>query len=90
MADGATANELKHINKSLSGLHRKADLTNGAIGEHSNRLTALETRAPTYVTREDCAESRGSNWKRAVWVLLGAMVAAVMGVLAPHLTGGAP
>ena len=90
MGDGATANELKHINKSLSGLHRKADLTNGAIGDHSNRLTALETRGPTYVTREDCAESRGSNWKRAMFLVIGGLVAALVGAVAPHLIGGGP
>ena len=90
MGDGATANELRHINASLGGLHRKADKTNGAIGDHAERLTALETRLPMYVTREDCAESRGSNWKRAMFLVIGALVAALVGVIAPHLIGGGP
>lgn len=85
MGNGATENELKHVNASLGGLHRKADKTNGAIGEHANRLTVLETRAPTYVTREDCAESRGAKWQRAAWVLIGAVVAAVVGLFAPTI-----
>lgn len=91
MGDGAIENELKHMNASLGGLHRKADKTNGAIENHGNRLTALETSARTYVTREDCAESRGANWQRAAWVLIGAVVAAVVGLFAPtilRLLGG--
>jgi len=43
-----------------------------------------------YVTREDCAESRGSNWKRAMFLVIGALVAALVGVIAPHLIGGGP
>jgi len=90
--DGATTNELKHINASLGGLHRKADKTNGAIGKHAERLTILETRGETYVTTTECAESRGSNWKRTAWVLIGAIIAAVMGLFSPvilaKITGG--
>ena len=92
MADGATANELKHINSSLGGLHRKADKTNGAIGEHETRLAVLEDRGKGYVTTAECAEARGSNWKRTAWVLIGAIIAAVMGLFSPvilaKITGG--
>jgi len=87
VGDGATANELRHINASLGGLHRKADKTNGAIGEHGNRLTALETKADTYVTGEVCAEQRGSNWKRAAWLIIGAVLAVAVGFIK---TGGIP
>lgn len=92
MADGATTNELRHINSSLGGLHRKADKTNGSLGDHATRLAVLEAGQKTYVTTTDCAENRGSNWKRTASILIGAIIAAIMGLFSPvilaKITGG--
>lgn len=69
-------NELSHVRRSLSGLHRKADKTNGRVLGQDRRLTVLETQ--DVVTTTKCSDLRLSGTRRVLWWVLS-VVGAVAG-----------
>lgn len=83
---GVIKNDLGHVRRSLDGLHRKADKANGCIGEHSGRLTALETK--DVVSTAECSERRLSATKRALATIVALLGALVTGWILNALAGG--
>ena len=79
-------NELTHVRRSLSGLHRKADKTNGCVRGQDRRLTRLETL--DVVTTADCLDRRLSGTRRVLWWVLSVVAAVAGGWALRAFTGG--
>ncbi|MCW7072106.1 MAG: hypothetical protein OCU12_07270 [Methanophagales archaeon] len=80
---GVVQNEVKHIRRSLAGLHRKADKTNGYIQDHEKRLNVLETHSQRFVTKSECSDHRGGTWQKVAMLVVGALIAAIVGAVVP-------
>jgi hypothetical protein len=78
--------ELGLIIKSLDGLHRKADKTNGHLTDHEGRLMVLENRE--IVTSADCNAHRLSSLRRTFFLILGVLMSFAGGYALDKLTGG--
>jgi len=79
-------NEIKHVSRSVAGLHRKADLTNGKIGKLDNRVGILESQ--DVMTTATCNAHRLSAMRRSLFLILGALVSFAGGYLLERATGG--
>jgi hypothetical protein len=83
---GVLINEVKHIAKSLAGLHRKADKTNGNVGKLDKRVVVLESK--DVMTKAACNAHRLASARRTLYLIIGAIVTFLGGYLLHLLTGG--
>ena len=83
---GVIKNDLGHVRRSLDGLHRKADRTNGCVQANSGRLTKLETRE--VVTTAECNDRRLTGTRRILGAIVGAVAALATGWILHAVTSG--